>query len=418
MRPTLLALASSALVVLAGACSSSPKSTASGDDGGADAGSLVTSSFQMQLDVPAGGEYFKCQMVTLPDVGAFLVKGQHQYTPGSHHLLFYTTDLTTIPTGLDQVQDCYEGSGTNIMSYTRGVLYAGQTPTGEEVFPPTIGLPTTASEVLIFQVHYLNATASDLTASVSVDLTLDTNPDDIQTRAGVLFFYDPYIDVPAGATAKAQMRCPIPDDMTMIFASSHYHSRGVGYSAWIDSAPTQLSTSPFYTSASWNSPPQQQMMMPVAAGTQLRWECDYDNSQGTQEYFQGQSAQTNEMCMFIGTYYPDMGQIADFCLQGADYFGSGTTACGGTLTCLQACGGKISLGGLAGALGGGGLSDCEQKCVVQSCPTAADALTPLTSCMTNSCKTECATSASSACSSCVASSCMAESTTCSQHTCD
>jgi len=421
MRIPTVILASFAALALAAGCSSSKSSstTPPGDDGTSDGGgddgggSLVTASFQMSLDVPAGGEYFKCQMVQLPDVPAFMVKGQHDYTPGSHHMLLISTMLSAIPSGLDQVQDCYEGSGSNIMSYGRGVLYGGQTPMGQEVLPPTIGLPTTASEVLIFQVHYLNATASDIQAQVNVSLTLDTNPADIQTRAGTLFFYDPFIDVPAGATAKAVMRCPIPDDITLLYASSHYHSRGVGYSAWVDST-TQLGTTPFYTSASWNSPPLQQMSMPVAGGSMLRWECDYDNSQGTAEYFQGQSALTDEMCMFNGVYYPDMGIAADFCLSGADMFGVGSTACGDTLTCLGTCGGKVSIGGISAA----SASPCTQKCMVQSCPTAADPLIPILDCIQSSCSSQCATAGSSACTACVASSCAAPYQTCAAHTCN
>jgi hypothetical protein len=415
MRSTPLVLASFLSLALAAGCSSSKSSSsAAGDDGGADAGSLVTVSYQMSLDVPAGSEYFKCQMVTLPNAQAFMVEGEHNYTPGSHHLLLFTTALTSIPAGLDQVQDCYEGTGSNIMSYMRGMLYGGQTPTGSQTFPPSIGLPTTAGEVLIFQVHYLNATASDLQAQVNVNLTLDTNPADITIYAGNLLLADPFIDVPAGATATAAMRCPIPDDITLLFASSHYHSRGVGYSAWIDPLPTQLGTTPFYTSASWNSPPLAQMTLPVAAGSMLRWQCDYDNSQGTAEYFQGQSALTDEMCIFAGSYYPDMGIGADYCLTGGDMFGVGSTACGDTLTCLQACGGKISSGGITG----GTPSDCEQKCMVQSCPTAADPLMPVVTCLQSSCASECATAGSGDCTTCLTSSCAMTYQACSQHTCN
>src|SRR5580692_12340645 len=126
MRTPTIILASFASLALAAGCSSSSKSSATGpgddgSDGGADAGSLVTASFQMSLDVPAGGEYFKCQMVQLPDAQAFMVKGQHDYTPGSHHMLLLETTLSSIPSGLDQMQDCYEGTGSNIMSYARGV---------------------------------------------------------------------------------------------------------------------------------------------------------------------------------------------------------------------------------------------------------------------------------------------------------
>ena len=58
MRSTLVFLVACAFVLLAGACSTSKPAASSGDDGGADAGSLVDASFQMQMNVPAGGELF------------------------------------------------------------------------------------------------------------------------------------------------------------------------------------------------------------------------------------------------------------------------------------------------------------------------------------------------------------------------
>lgn len=413
-----------AALTLAAACSSSSSPAAgSGSSGGAgddagpvDAGSLTVASFQMKATVPGGGEMFKCQYVQLPDVAAYMVAAKHDYTPGSHHMLLFTTALTAIPPGGDQVTDCYEGTGNNIMSDARGILYGGQTPTGSEQLPQGIGLPTTASEVLIFQVHYLNASANDLDASVNVDLTLETNEANITTRAGSIFFYDPFIDVPAGATAKASMRCGVPSDITILYASSHYHARGVGYGAYVDPAVDQLATTPFYTSTSWSSPDNAQLSLQVKAGSRLRFECDYDNSSGTQEYFAGQSAQKNEMCMLVGTYYPEMGQLSDFCIQDPDMFGTGTTACADTMTCLQACGGTLSFG-ISGVAGGGGASPCQQTCMVRSCPTAATPLVAFGNCMKSSCKTQCSDAGSSACTSCIATSCATQYGACQQHTC-
>jgi hypothetical protein len=420
MRSLVLAVAAFAALALASTagCSSSkaPAPAAAGDDGGAgaDSGSLLTASFQMAETVPAGGEIFDCQYVQLPDVEAHLIAAKHDYTPGSHHMLLFTTSLTSIPAGGDQVTDCYEGTGNNIMSNARGVLYGGQTPTGSETYPQGVGLPTTASQVLIFQVHYLNASATDLQAQVNVDLTLDTNAADIQQQAGIIFFYDPFIDVPAGATAKASMRCLIPSDITLLYASSHYHSRGVGYDAYLDPAVDQLGATPFYTSTSWSSPDNAQLTMPIPAGSRIRFECDYDNTSGTQAFYSGQSAQTNEMCMFIGTYYPEMGQVSDFCFQGEDMLGTGAAACGSTLSCLQTCGGKLSLGG--------GLQvsppDCEQACFVSSCPTATAPLLDFTTCMTNSCKTPCSDTTSSACTTCITANCATQYETCQSHTCN
>jgi hypothetical protein len=426
MRTFVLAAVSFTVLALASGvgCSSSSSpapAAAGGDDGGtgADSGNLTMVSFQMAESVPAGGEIFDCQYVQLPAAQAWLVAAQHNYTPGSHHMLLYTTALTAIPAGGGQVQDCYEGTGNNIMSDARGVLYGGQTPTGSETYPAGIGLPTVASEVLIFQVHYLNASASALDATVNVDLTFDTNAADITTQAGTIFFYDPFIDVPSGATAKASMRCLIPSGITLLYASSHYHARGVGYGAYIDPAVDQLGATPFYTSNSWSSPTNAQLTMPIAAGSRLRFECDYDNSAGTQAYYAGQSAQDNEMCMFIGTYYPEMGQSADYCQAGPDMFGTGTAACGATLGCFQACGGKISLGGKGG---GGGLQvavpDCEQACMVESCPTASAPLVTFTDCMQASCKSQCSDPTASGCASCIASSCATQYEACESHTCN
>ncbi|HEX8790550.1 MAG TPA: hypothetical protein VF765_06330 [Polyangiaceae bacterium] len=411
MRFATLALAAA---LAAGCSSSSSSSSSTSGDGGANAANLTTASFDMNVSVGAGQELFKCQFVTLPDVQAFMVSGQHQYTPGSHHLLLYTTDLTSIPAGGDQVQDCYEGTGsTNIMSHARGVLYAGQVPNGSETLPQGVGISTSPKQVLLFQVHYINATAAALDAKVHVQLSLDTG-DDIITKAGIFFFYDPFIDVPAGATAKATMRCLIPDQVTLVYASSHYHARGVGYGAYLDPSATEMAPKPFYTSNSWSSPPNQQMSMTLPAGSHLRFECDYDNSSGTAEYFQGQSALTNEMCMFIGTYYPEMTQIADYCLSGPDMFGTGSVSCGDTLTCLEACG-SITFG----RLGGGGVSECEQKCIVQSCPSASAPLVPVVECVRSSCSTECGTGATgSGCSTCLQAKCASQAQSCMAHACN
>jgi hypothetical protein len=418
MRPSLrsTAIAPLAAAVLFSACSSSSTSpsgaSSAATDAGADAGNLVTASFHMEETVAAGQEIFDCQFVALPDVQAFMIKGQHQYTPGSHHLLMYTTDLTSIPAGQSGVQSCYEGTGgaNNVMGHVRGVLYAGQVPMGSEPLPPGIGLETSPSQVLLFQVHYLNATASSLDVKVDVQLTLDTGNDIVQ-KAGIFFFYDPFIDVPAGAMAKASMRCPVPDDITLLYASSHYHARGDGYGAYIDPAVDQLATKPFYTSSSWSSPPNQQMSMPIKGGSRLRFECDYDNSAGTAGYFQGPSAQTNEMCMFIGIYYPEMSEVADYCASGQDMYGSGTATCSATLSCLQACG-KITFGSLNTAA-----PSCEQTCMVDSCPTATGSLMPLLSCVKSNCATPCGSAASAACTSCIASSCASQASACQAQTC-
>lgn len=409
LRDLAFALPLILLVAIAGCSSGGSKSAAGNDDGGAGGppgGHLTSVSYHMEETVAAGQEIFKCQLVRLPDLAGWLVSGNHDYTPGSHHLLLYTTDFTSIPAGEDQVQDCYEGTDASIMSHVRGILYGGQTPTGSMQLPSGIGLQTTASQILLFQVHYLNAGSAALDAKVNVNLTIDSGTD-ITTNAGILFFYDPFIDVPVGAKATAQMRCLIPNDITLLSAQSHYHARGVGYAAYLDKTAASPATQPFYTSASWTSPPQQTMSAAVSAGTRLRFECDYDNSSGTQAYFQGPSAQTNEMCMFIGLYYPDMGALADNCETGPDMFGSGASTCDATLSCLASCG-SVDLSQSA--------SPCVQACMVDSCPSATAPLVPILECIGSSCSTQCQT-AGTTCNDCIAQQCASQYAACKSTTC-
>ena len=109
--------------------------------------------------------------------------------------------------------------------------------------------------------------------------------------------------------------------------------------------------------------------------------------------------------MFIGTYYPDMGQLDDFCYPQPDMFGTGSATCADTLSCVSACG-SPSL-----------TSTCMQKCVVQSCPLASTALVPLIKCEQSSCSSQCKDTSTSACLTCLKTSCATAYDACSSQAC-
>jgi hypothetical protein len=120
--------------VAAVACSSSSRDNGSTTPALSTTGGSVT--FTMDSVVPAGGETHKCQFVTAPPDASFVVSGRHEYTPGSHHMLLFRTDLTAIPAGMDKPADCYDSASGGFMSHIRGLVYAAQTPTGEMAYPP------------------------------------------------------------------------------------------------------------------------------------------------------------------------------------------------------------------------------------------------------------------------------------------
>jgi hypothetical protein len=405
----------SALLLLA-ACSSSKSNDGAQNDGGsataAGDGAVPPgpTTFVMKQHVTASSEAFRCMYVQMPPTDGYIVGGQHQYTAGSHHLLLYRTDLTAMPAGGGNIIDCYEGS-SDVMSHIRGVVYAAQTPQGDYTMPQGIGLPYKANDIFLFQTHYLNPNGADLDAEA--DVYLQTTSQGVSTPADLLFFYDPYIDVPAGGRATAGMRCPIQQDITMLSFGSHYHARGVGYSAFLDPPNGPRATTPFYTSASWSNPTITTATISVPAGSHIRYQCQYDNTQGAQPFFQGDSAATNEMCMFVALYYPAMSLADDECF-GGDEVGQGTASCVDTMSCMQACAAKGQSGGAFDP------TNCEQACLVASCPASAGPLVTAGNCIQQSCAAACAASdagTSSACTSCVVAHCANEYEACATAPC-
>ena len=403
--------AAASVVLTIAACSSS---SSSGPAPASLPPGVSTLSLTMSTTVPASSETHTCQYLRLPaSFGAqsFVVGGTHTYTQGSHHMILFRTDLAEIPAGQDAPQDCYEGPNGSVMGHIRGIIYAAQTPTADTTYPTGVGLPLTNQEVFLMQTHYQNP--GDKPVDAKVDLTLRiSDGTSVSTRAGVFFFYDPFIDVPAGVKgARASMRCLVKNDVTLVSASSHYHKRGYDYAAYLDPASGPLATTPFYTSSDWDHPKPLATTMPIAAGSRIRFNCGYDNTGGTKEYFQGQSANDDEMCMFIGVYYPEIGQADDFCRADPDMFGTGTQGCSPTLACLRACPPP------AASTGPFYVDTCTQKCLVASCPDATPKVIAVNDCAKQKCATECADRTSAACTTCSATNCTDAVSACSANTC-
>ncbi len=157
--------------------------------------------------------------------------------------------------------------------------------------------------------------------------------------------------------------------------------------------------------------------MQLKAGTAIRWYCDYNNTSGSTEYFQGQSAATNEMCMFTGMYYPAMDQASEYCISNMDMFGTGTATCATTSSCIQACPPGSAPTMLGSSTGSADVSDCWQKCLVASCPSASTPLFAQLQCIGAHCQTECSGSGTN-CDSCAISNCANEVGACQQAACN
>jgi len=215
-----------------------------------------------------------------------------------------------------------------------------------------------------------------------------------------MFFYDRFIHIPANATGFTGIRCPVPEAITIVSASSHYHQRGTGMRVWNDEADSPAAT-PFFETDDWEHPVDFHGPLSVRAGSSLRVQCEYANDDST-EVFEGPNAKTSEMCVFGGLYYPRRTSSFDVCSP-PSILGNGAEACSALTTCVKPC-----------PAGDGPTGACWQRCISRGCTGAADALITLSGCAQQQCRSECS---SGNCEPCLLERCTADFQACSAQKC-
>lgn len=368
--------------------------------------------FKMVSTIAAGQEIERCQFVQAPPEGLNINHQEVKYTPGSHHVLLYSTAYPSIPTmdnhGMARdtsgVMDCPLGA-TNDWQ-VNGVLGGAQSLSGGSLvsLPPDTAVKVPGNAVLLINTHYLNASTQDLNAEARINLY--TIPDaQVKQEGGVLFFYNPFIRVPAAGKASARMRCRMNKEITVSNVQSHMHRRGMGYTAQLlDASAKPVET--LYTNTDWENVPVKQFDpgKVVPAGSFLDYQCDYTNTE-SRTILQGPSTK-DEMCMLLGSYYPRNDADA-YCLDSV-FVGTGSKGCGEQLKC-----------GLDAAKGQD--NDTLFGCVVDSCPGVAEPLTDALKCFLNlgggACQTACNNPISADCSDCVQKTCQPKTDACAAAKC-
>jgi Copper type II ascorbate-dependent monooxygenase, C-terminal domain len=291
---------------------------------------------EMNATIPPGAEVELCQFVTVPET--WVTNDNVTFTTGSHHVLVVQTPYTEIPTqrrdgtpiDTSGVFDCSEGA-MNSWQATK-IIGGSQNLRGESFLSFPEGVGVRIGGILLLNAHYRNGSDAPLDATAKVSFDTAT-PEMIEQEGDVMFLYNPLISVPAGSTASARWRCPVYQDITIVNAQSHMHSRGVGFEARVDER------APFYVNNRWEDVPVKSYEdLTAKAGSVLDYRCDYRNTSGTPIY-QGHRT-TDEMCVLTAAYYPADPRIS-FCLDeagklpGGEWIGQGTATCLETMRCLQ-----------------------------------------------------------------------------------
>ncbi|HVU04683.1 MAG TPA: hypothetical protein VHE30_23170 [Polyangiaceae bacterium] len=274
-----------------GAISTGAGGTTSGSGGETSAGTGGWQELTFTSDtftVAAGDEVYRAQNFANPighDVD--IIESESTMAKGSHHMFAFH--------GASYNQDGAIGDSTGIEFAP--YIHTAQTPEQLTRYPAGIGRYLPGADGIRLQVHYINTSDQDIQASVSLRIRY-VNTDQVTFHAAEIFLNDVGVRVPPG-TSTATTTVSMPYDVKLLGAGSHMHRRAVGFDS------TTNDGREIYTTTDWNEPVAAAFdpTIDIAQGGSITWSCTYDNQTGQTLTF-GESAATNEMCIFSGVYYP------------------------------------------------------------------------------------------------------------------
>jgi hypothetical protein len=413
-----------AAAALAACSSSSSSGPAAGGTGGAGGGATELLAappdgqgiqYRMVTTLSPGQEIERCQFFQVGAEPLYVRRQDVRYTPGSHHLLLYSTPYTSIPTqdihgntvDTSGVIDCVNGAaGDWTIDRVVGGAQSANAPAIIDL-PEGVAMVIPAGKVVLLNTHYLNTTPGPLDVDARINL-YTVAKETVKQEAGIIFFYNPFISVPAHGKGTARMVCPVKNDVTLVNVQSHMHRRGVGYEANVVDG-TGAMMEQMYSNTKWEGVPVKQWEggHTLKGGTFLDYHCDYQSSEDG-DVFQGLTTK-DEMCMLIGSYYP-RDENFEVCADDkgnqyapAKWIGNGTKSCLDAMLCIQKGGGHID------------------PCVTDTCPAVASELSSTLRCFMGGgkgmCDVECTDQNSKACGDCLQTACKPELDACLAKSC-
>lgn len=272
---------------------------APGAGGNLGAGGTTSSASEFTFEtatftVPPGSEVYKCQDFRNPfgqDVA--IVESTTHLVSGSHHMFAFLVPNDQLSL-FDALVDC-PGGGVEFHPY----LTTSASEEATTTYPPGVGRVLGAGDGVRLMVHLLNVTPDAQDAFIRYTVR-HTDPATLQYRAGSIFLNNIGIRVPPGQSTQ-RSSYTLPSDIWLMGAASHMHSRGVHFVATANGQTLVDDTA-------WEDPKMFTFdpALHLTAGTTINWECTYQNETARTLTF-GESASSNEMCIFPGEFYNDNG---------------------------------------------------------------------------------------------------------------
>ncbi|MFO0575939.1 MAG: hypothetical protein U1A78_18220 [Polyangia bacterium] len=238
----------------------------------------------------------------------------------SHHVIIYRHTSGT-PTLNDTPKGC---TPLNLLSggSIKVPLFIGESADDSQnqiQLPPNVAYHVEASDYYTIEAHLLNAAPTLASASAEVILTPTRQTAGLQ-YADMLFFnntrgltknYDGKASglPPGQKTTVDPVFSTVNEQLKVFGLATHQHRFGTGIAVSQSSGAADPGTH-LFTNTDWSHPPLFRLPddkpLLFQKGQGLRWVCSYDNTSSAYVKF-GQSADTDEMCIIWGYYYPSIG---------------------------------------------------------------------------------------------------------------
>jgi hypothetical protein len=256
--------------------------------------------------IDPGQEISTCWYFRTPNTKTLAInRWQSSMTPGSHHLIMYTTPNDMMQPGTVSVVNCGPGSGFAAWVYSaqdseHELLLPDNDGTGKplamELAPNTSGF---------IQMHFANRSDQPIMVHVSVrGYTLTEGAAYTNTAAFVT--YNGNINIPPGTTMAAphveSMTCSVPTTSKFWTMTTHTHKQAI--STDVKDGPANNGTV-VYSSTGWEHPDEKRWdpQFYMFGSGKLTYECTYVNPT-THAIRAGESVLTDEMCMASGYFFP------------------------------------------------------------------------------------------------------------------
>jgi len=285
-----------------------------------------------KFDVAAGDEVQSCYFFSVPGTPGQDVWVNHfelAANLGTHHMnVFRVRTVVDLGGKPGDVVVSKNGMGPCFKSsnWADWPLVANSQDGGSTVdwqLPDGVGQKFSAGELLMLQIHFVNATTQKTPNGGRGAINFYTMSAPPQFEMGTVFATNQNIRICPGDTDRSfETHCKTPlSGATIIAANGHFHSRGTQFTMnVVDAQGNDMLAQPFYTSTTWAEPPMvRDLAVKIPDGGGVSWTCTYTadpsacgNPMDSCCFTFGGKVETQEHCNAFVYYYPKIQDYSCF----------------------------------------------------------------------------------------------------------